>query len=82
VNPSIPDASGYKTLRGGDRLGLAISIVFVAAGAILVWAVDTEVAGIDIDVAGWIAIAVGLLGAPISLAVHGRARPERRTSWG
>jgi hypothetical protein len=56
--------------------------VFVAAGAILVWAVDTEVAGIDIDVGGWIAIAVGLLGAPISLAVYGRARPERRTSWG
>ena len=60
-------------------MALSISIVLVAAGAILVWGIDTEVAGIDIDVVGWIAIAVGLLGAALSFAAYGRTRPERPT---
>jgi hypothetical protein len=60
-------------------MALAFSIVIVAAGAILVWGVSTEVGGIDIDVVGWIAIAVGLLGAALSLAAYGRARTEHPT---
>jgi hypothetical protein len=62
-------------------VGLVISIVFVAAGAILVWAV-TDVAAVDIDVAGRIALAAGLLGAAVSLTAYGRAGPERRASRG
>lgn len=51
--------------------GLTVSLVLIAVGAILVWAVTGEVEGLDIDVVGVILIIVGIVGALISLLSWG-----------
>ena len=48
-------------------MGLGISLFLIAVGAILVWAVDTTVSGIDLSVVGWILLAVGVVGALLSM---------------
>jgi hypothetical protein len=55
------------------RLGTAI--VLLALGAILTFALRTDVSGIDLQVVGWILMIAGALGIVLELAVWGpRAR--------
>jgi hypothetical protein len=48
-------------------VGIAISIVLIAAGAILTWGVTTEAEGLNIDAIGVILMIVGLLGLVLSM---------------
>ena len=48
-------------------MGISLSIFLIAIGAILAWAVDAEVSGIDIQVAGLILLVVGVIGFIASL---------------
>ena len=48
-------------------MGIGVSILLIAVGAILVWGVTGEVAGIDIDAVGVILMVVGALGAVLSM---------------
>ena len=48
-------------------MGLGASLILIAAGAILAFAVETEVSGVDIDVIGWILLIVGIVGALLSM---------------
>jgi hypothetical protein len=48
-------------------MGISLSILLIAAGAVLAWAVEAEVAGIDIQVAGVILVVVGAIGLVASL---------------
>ena len=48
-------------------MGLGASIFLIALGAILAFAVTYELAGVDIQVVGWILMIVGILGLIISL---------------
>ncbi len=48
-------------------MGLGTSIVLIAVGAILRYAVTFEVVGIDIQVVGTILLVIGILGLIISL---------------
>ena len=48
-------------------MGLSLSIFFIAVGAILAWAVDAEVSGIDITTVGVILLIVGVIGLIASL---------------
>ena len=48
-------------------MGLGVSIFLIALGAILAFAVTAEVAGLDIQVVGWILLIVGILGALLSM---------------
>ena len=48
-------------------MGMGVSLLLVAAGAILVWAVNATVSGIEIHTIGWILLAVGAFGALLSL---------------
>jgi hypothetical protein len=48
-------------------VGIGVSLLLVAAGAILLWGVTGEVAGIDIDAIGVILIVVGAIGAVLSM---------------
>ncbi|HEU5206488.1 MAG TPA: DUF6458 family protein [Gaiellaceae bacterium] len=48
-------------------MGISLSILLIAVGAILAWAVNAEVAGIDIQVAGIILVVVGVIGLITSL---------------
>lgn len=48
-------------------MGLGASLFLIAGGAILIWGVDTEVAGINIDAIGVILMVVGIVGAVLSM---------------
>ena len=48
-------------------MGMGVSLLLVAAGAILIWAVNATVSGIELHTIGWILLAVGAAGALLSL---------------
>jgi hypothetical protein len=48
-------------------MGIGVSLLLVAAGAILVWAVNATVSGLELTTVGWILLAVGAAGALLSL---------------
>jgi uncharacterized protein DUF6458 len=48
-------------------VGIGVSILLIAIGAILAFAVSAEVSGVDIQVVGWILLVVGILGALLSM---------------
>ena len=48
-------------------MGISLSILLFAVGAILTWAVSAEVSGIDITAVGVILMIVGAIGLVVSL---------------
>ena len=66
-------------------MGLGVSLFLIAVGAILTWAVNAEVSGLDITTVGVILLVVGVAGLLLSLLFwsswggHGYAR--RRTTY-
>jgi Domain of unknown function (DUF6458) len=48
-------------------MGIGVSIFLIAVGAVLAFAVDAEVSGLDIQVVGWILLVVGAVGILLSL---------------
>lgn len=58
-------------------MGIGVSIFLLALGAILAFAVEASVSGLDLQVIGWILMAAGLLGIVLFLAVFG---PRNRRS--
>ena len=58
--------------KGRHKYGISLSVLLIAVGAVLAWAVNAEVSGIDIQVAGVILVIVGVIGLIASL-VFGRA---------
>jgi hypothetical protein len=48
-------------------MGVAVSILLIAAGAILTWGVTTEAEGLNVDAIGVILMVVGLLGLVLSM---------------
>jgi hypothetical protein len=70
-----PENVSHAPLRGisvphyrkEQWMGISLSIFLIAVGAILAWAVDAEVSGIDLQVAGIILVIVGALGFVASL---------------
>jgi hypothetical protein len=49
-------------------MGVGVSLILIAVGAILTFAVNLTASGVDIDVVGWILMGVGLVGFLLSLA--------------
>ena len=48
-------------------MGLGVSIFLVAIGAILAFAVNATVSGVDIHTIGWILLIVGIVGGLLSM---------------
>ena len=48
-------------------MGAVVSLILIAVGAILAFAVNTEVSGIEIETIGWILLVVGIIGAILSM---------------
>jgi hypothetical protein len=48
-------------------MGLGVSLILVAAGAILKWGVTSEPSGLDLDAIGIILIVIGIVGFVLSL---------------
>jgi hypothetical protein len=55
-------------------MGISISLLLAAAGAILIWAVDASTSGFNIHTAGVILLVVGIVGFVVSLVFW--------SSWG
>jgi hypothetical protein len=56
-------------------MGLAVSLILVAAGAILAWGITNEPSGLNLDAIGVILIVIGIVGFILSLLLW-------RTWWG
>jgi hypothetical protein len=48
-------------------MGIGVSLILIAAGAILTWAVNATVSGLDINTIGVILMVVGIIGLVLSL---------------
>jgi hypothetical protein len=61
---------------------IGVSLILVAAGAVLVWGVTGELSGLDVDAIGVILIVVGLIGFVLSMIFWSSWGPtgRRRTA--
>lgn len=48
-------------------MGLGVSLILIAAGAILNWGISATASGVNLHAIGWILIAVGAVGGILSL---------------
>ena len=48
-------------------MGIAVSLLLIAVGAVLTWGVTAEVENLNVDAIGVILLIVGLLGLVISM---------------
>ncbi|HEX3289818.1 MAG TPA: DUF6458 family protein [Gaiella sp.] len=55
-------------------MGIGVSLILIAVGAILTWAVSADVSGVDLQTVGVILMVVGAVGGLISLVFW--------SSWG
>jgi hypothetical protein len=60
-------------------VGIGTSLFLIAVGAILYFAVNADVSGLEIATVGLILMIVGVIGLVISLFFLSRARPVDRT---
>ena len=61
-------------------MGIGMSIFLIALGAILRYAINVTVEGIEIDTVGLILLIVGIIGLVISLAVQFLGNGDRPRS--
>lgn len=67
-------------------VGIAFSLLVIAAGAILALAVDVNSSSVDVELIGWILFVIGIIGLILSLifgsawfsSLYGRNADERR----
>ena len=66
-------------------MGLGVSLFLIAGGAILVWGVNAEVAGLDVDAIGVILMVIGVVGLILSMIFWsswgGWGGARRRTTY-
>ena len=70
---------GLKTLSVGysKGMGIGVGIFLIAVGAILTFAVDATVAGLDLDVVGWVLMLAGVAGLVLFFYFWNRRRSPR-----
>ncbi len=59
-------------------MGIGASVLLIAVGAILTFALDFQFSGIDLAVVGWILMAVGCLGIVVTVAIWAPRRQRPR----
>ncbi len=57
-------------------MGIGASAILIAIGAILAFAVDYKLSGVDIAAIGWILMCVGALGIVVTLVIWAPRRPR------
>lgn len=60
-------------------MGMGVGIFLFALGAVLAFAVEVDVAGLDIAVVGWILMIVGVVGGVLAATALGPWRSRRET---
>jgi hypothetical protein len=58
-------------------MGIGVGIFLIAVGAILTFAVDATVAGLNLDVVGWVLMLAGAVGLVLFFYVWNRRRAPR-----
>ena len=48
-------------------MGLGVSLILIAVGAVLAWAVNVDTNGVNVNTVGYIILVVGIIGALLSL---------------
>jgi hypothetical protein len=48
-------------------MGIGVSLILIAVGAVLVWGVNTDIGSINEDAIGWILMIVGAIGLVLSM---------------
>jgi hypothetical protein len=80
-----PRKTGRDTAYEGGKVGVGVSIFLIAVGAILVWAVNASVSGLELDTIGVILMVVGILGLVLSMIFWsswgGFGGERRRTTY-
>jgi beta-lactamase regulating signal transducer with metallopeptidase domain len=61
-------------------MGIGTSLFLIAVGAILYFAVDADISGLEITTVGIILMVIGVVGLLISLFMFGTARRNGRTT--
>ena len=64
----------WKTLGHAFAVGIGTSLFLVAIGAILYFAVNADISGLEISTIGIILMVIGVVGLLISLFMVGSAR--------
>jgi hypothetical protein len=59
-------------------VGIGVGLLLIAVGAILAFAVEADVSGVDVQVVGWILIVVGFVGILLDLLLWHSWRPGYR----
>jgi hypothetical protein len=68
-------------------MGLGVSLILIAVGAVLAWAVNVSTSGFDVNTVGVILLIVGIVGALLSMvfwsswAGPGYFSSRRRTTY-
>jgi hypothetical protein len=63
-------------------VGIGVSLFLIAAGAILTFALNLHVGGVNLDVVGWILMVVGALGLIVTMFIWGgRGRGSGPTTY-
>jgi len=68
-------------------MGIGVSLILIAVGAVLALAVNADVSGVDIHTVGWIVLIVGAVGLVLSMifwsswAGPGYWTQRRRTTY-
>jgi hypothetical protein len=55
-------------------VGIGASLFLIAVGAILTFALNIHVGGLNLDIVGWILMLVGVLGLIMTALIWGRRR--------
>jgi hypothetical protein len=58
-------------------VGIGVSLFLIALGAILTFALNVSLSGVNLDVVGWILMAVGVLGLLLSMLFWSSFAPFR-----
>ena len=48
-------------------MGLPVSLILIAVGAVLAWAVNVDTSGFNVNTIGYILLVVGIIGAILSM---------------
>jgi hypothetical protein len=55
-------------------VGIGVSVFLIAVGAILTFALNVSLAGVDLDVVGWILMVAGVIGLVTTMVIWGNRR--------
>jgi hypothetical protein len=85
IAPLIPRVQNFPDSTPHPRtkeavMGIGTSIFLLALGAILTFAVNASIGGLDVDVVGWILMAAGVLGLVLTTLLRSRRRQTVATT--